>query len=134
MTNFLMRAPDTGRPAPGPGRDFSFPFGAYAIQTLGERVLIAALPLLASHLTRNPRLVSWVAPAQELPWLLLALPGLVVIDRYNRRRLMPGTQALQAMLLAVTGLLVIFRTARLWMLYLLAFGLGSGDIDRKSVV
>jgi predicted MFS family arabinose efflux permease len=128
MTNFLMRAPDTGRPAPGPGRDFSFLVGAYAIQTLGEGVLIAALPLLASHLTRNPRLVSWVALAQELPWLLLALPGVVVIDRYNRRRLMLGTQALQAMLLAVTGLLVIFGTARLWMLYLLAFGLGSGDI------
>jgi MFS family permease len=128
MTPRTARAKRLDRPARGLGRDFSLLVGAYSVQTLGEGVLIAALPLYASHLTHNPRLISWVAVAQELPWLLLALPGGVIVDRHNRRLLMLGTQAMQAALLVVTALLATFGDARLWMVYLLAFGLGAGDI------
>lgn len=95
---------------------------------LGEGVLVTALPLLASQLTRDPRLISWVSLAQELPWLLLALPGGMIVDRYNRRTLMIGTQSVQAGLLVVTALLATLGATRLWMVYLLAFSLGSGDI------
>jgi MFS family permease len=118
------------RPAKRPplGREFSNLLSAYSIQTLGEGVLVATLPLLASGLTSDPRLIAGVGLAQELPWLVLALPGGLIVDRYDRRRLMIGTQAVQALLLFGLAALASFDLTRIWMIFLLAFALGSGDI------
>jgi predicted MFS family arabinose efflux permease len=101
---------------------------AYAIQTFGEGVVLAALPLLAASITTDARLVSIIALMLELPWLLLALPLGVVIDRLNRRRIILGTQALQALALALVATSVLFGQTHLIVLYVLAFVIGTGDI------
>ncbi|MEV7008447.1 MFS transporter [Streptosporangium sp. NPDC051022] len=113
---------------PGLGRNYRYLLSAYSIQTLGEGVVIAALPLLASKLTSDPRLISWVPLATELPWLLLALVGGVIVDRYDRRRLMIGAQAAQTFLLVTVALVVTLGGTQIWMIYVLAFGLCVGDI------
>ncbi|GAA2142576.1 MFS transporter [Kitasatospora kazusensis] len=125
LTTELAPAPPA---RPGPGRDFRYLLSAYSMQTLGEGVLLATLPLLASQLTTDPRLISGVVLAEGLPWLLLALPGGVIVDRFDRRRLMLGTQAVQAVLLLTIALLASLHLTRIWMIYLLAFGLNAGDI------
>jgi MFS family permease len=91
-------------------------------------VLLAALPLLARSLSTDPRLVSWVATAANLPWLLLSLIGGAIADRFDRRRLMIGAQAVQAVLVGAVAALAMFHLTQFWMLYLLAFGLGSAEI------
>ncbi|MGH3570143.1 MAG: hypothetical protein ACRDRH_29880, partial [Pseudonocardia sp.] len=63
----------TGAKRRGLGRSFGLLSSAYAMQTLGEGVLVTALPLMASKLSNDPKLISWVLLAWELPWLLLAL-------------------------------------------------------------
>ncbi|GAA3096680.1 MFS transporter [Streptosporangium carneum] len=120
--------PRTGGKASGLGRNYHYLLSAYSIQTLGEGVVIAALPLLASKLTSDPRLISWVPLATELPWLLLALVGGVIVDRYDRRLLMIGAQAAQTFLLVAVALVVTFGGTQIWMIYILAFGLCAGDI------
>lgn len=110
------------------GSDFRRLLTAYAIQTFGEGVVLAALPLLAASITTDARLVSIIALMLELPWLLLALPLGVVIDRVHRRRIIVITQALQAAALAVVGLTVLLGQTHLGLLYVLAFVLGTGDI------
>ncbi|MEV4094144.1 MFS transporter [Streptosporangium saharense] len=112
----------------GLGRNFHYLLSAYSIQTLGEGVVIAALPLLASKLTDDPRLISWVPLATELPWLLLALVGGVIVDRYDRRLLMIGAQTIQTLLLVTVALVVTLGGTQIWMIYILAFGLCAGDI------
>jgi predicted MFS family arabinose efflux permease len=112
-----------------PGRDFAYLLSAFSAQTLGEGVVIAALPLLAARITTDPRLVSAVAVGQELPWLLLALPGGLIADRFDRRRLMIGAQAAQAlMLIIIAVLLTSFGPTPIWTIAMLAFGLGTGDV------
>ncbi len=110
------------------GHDFGLLSSAYAMQTLGEGVLVSALPLTASRLTSDPKLISWVLLAWELPWLLLALPGGLIVDRSNRRWLMIGAQSAQLLLLVLLATATTLDVTRMWMLYALAFGLGSGDI------
>jgi predicted MFS family arabinose efflux permease len=120
---------DTATPVRrGLGRDYTNLLTAYSVQTLGEGVLIAALPLLAARLTSRPLLISWVGLAQELPWLLLALPGGMIIDRYNRRRLMVSAQAVQAVMLLLVAVLATFHLVSIWLLYVVAFALGCGDV------
>ncbi|MDR3035595.1 MAG: MFS transporter [Kitasatospora sp.] len=128
MASTVLPPPATTAARTGPGRDFRYLLSAYSLQTLGEGVLLATLPLLASRITDDPRLVSGVVLAEGLPWLLLALPGGVIVDRFDRRRLMIGTQAVQAVLLMAVALLATFDLTRIWMLYLLAFGLSTGDV------
>jgi len=118
----------TGAKRRGLGRDFRLLSSAYAMQTLGEGVLVAALPLMASKLTSDPKLISWVLVAWELPWLLLALPGGLIVDRFNRRWLMIGAQSAQMVLLIILAIVATFGATHVWILYVLAFGLGTGDI------
>src|SRR2546421_11968099 len=56
-------------------RDFRRLWWATGIDNLGTGAFTAAVPLLAVSVTRDPRLVSLVATAAYLPWLLLALPA-----------------------------------------------------------
>lgn len=116
------------RGADGVGPVFRRLLTAYAIQTFGEGVVLAALPLLAASLTSDARLVSIIALMLELPWLLLALPLGVVIDRVHRRRIIVVTQGVQATALALVAITVLLGQTHLAVLYVLAFVLGTGDI------
>ncbi|MFE1479612.1 MULTISPECIES: MFS transporter [Streptomyces] len=127
-SDVLDPSPPTKKQRHRLGRDYGFQVSAYSVQTLGEGVIIATLPLLASKITEDPRLISWVSVAHELPWLLLALPCGVLVDRFDRRRLMLRTQAAQGGLLFCFAILASFGFVQLWMVYLLAFLLCTGDI------
>jgi len=45
-------------------------------------------PLLVASMTTNPALVAGAVFAQQLPWLLFALPAGAYVDRLDRRRLL----------------------------------------------
>ncbi|MDX3187821.1 MFS transporter [Streptomyces sp. MN03-5084-2B] len=118
-------------PRPGtktrlPGQ-FHFLWSASLIATLGDGVLLAALPLLAKSLSDDPQLIAGVATAGTVPWLLALVAG-VVVDRHDRRLLMNGAQLVQMALVALTAVIVTTGVTELWMLYLLAFGIGAAEV------
>src|ERR1035437_6047011 len=87
---------------------------ASAVSTTGDGVLVAALPLLAVTITRNPLMISLVTAAEFLPWLLLSLPAGVLVDRHDRATLMWRAQVLHGSVIAV--------------LAVAAFGLGVVEV------
>ena len=121
LTERRRRAPLTG-----PTR-FARLWAAVGISNLGDGVAAAALPLLAAALTRDPVLVAGLTVAQQLPWLLLALPAGAIADRSDRRVLMWRTDAVRGLALAAFGLLVVLDQGSLALLYVLAFALGVGE-------
>jgi MFS family permease len=58
-----------------------------AISNLADGVMKIALPLLATSLTKSPVLISAVLLTLTLPWLFTALHLGVVVDRFDRRKL-----------------------------------------------
>ena len=56
---------------------------ASAISSTGDGAFVAALPLLAVTISRDPRLVAVVTAASYLPWMLLSLPAGALVDRYD---------------------------------------------------
>ncbi|WP_035812102.1 MFS transporter [Jiangella gansuensis] len=102
--------------------------GAAGVNAVGEGAFAAAVPLLAATLTGDARLISAVAAATSLPWLLLSLPVGALVDRHDRAGLMWRAQAAQAVLVAAVA--VLAGTGRISMatLALLAFGLGTCQI------
>jgi MFS family permease len=107
--------------------EFHYLWSASLIATLGDGVLLAALPLMAKSMTADPQLIAGVATAGTVPWLLALVAG-VVVDRYDRRLLMTWAQVTQVVLVAATATIVMSGLTELWMLYLLAFGIGAAEV------
>ncbi|HDL41570.1 MAG TPA: MFS transporter, partial [Actinobacteria bacterium] len=61
---------------------------ATVVSNIGDGVGVIAYPWIASSVTRNVLLIAGIGLAQQLPWLLFALPAGVITDRYDRRKLM----------------------------------------------
>lgn len=65
---------------------------------------------------------------QFLPLLLFGLWGGVIADRYPKRLVLMITQASMGALALALGLLAVTGTARIWHVYVLAFGLGLAAV------
>jgi predicted MFS family arabinose efflux permease len=84
-----------------PGRPLATLLAAGAVSSLGDGVTLAAAPLLAASVTRDPRAIAAVGVAWSLPWLLFALVSGAVADRADRRRLMVAADLVRVVSLAV---------------------------------
>ncbi len=80
------------------------------VSVTGDGVLIAAAPLLAASLTRNPIAVSAVTAAFYLPWLLVGLAAGALVDRWARRPVLVAADLVRAVILTVLAALVYTGT------------------------
>lgn len=101
---------------------------AGAIENVGTGALVAAMPLLAVTLTNDPRLVSVVAAAFFVPWLLFALPAGTVVDRYDRISLMQAAQVFQGVVVTAVAVLVATDGMDIMSLAVAAFLIGVGQV------
>jgi MFS family permease len=109
------------------GPSYAKLWSAVAISTVGDGVYATALPLLAATLTRDPLAVAVVFFAGQLPWLLLALPAGVVVDRVDRRRLLWTTDAARFAIVGTFGVAVLAGWATIPLLATAGFLLGVGQ-------
>jgi MFS family permease len=80
-------------------------------------------------LVEDPRtavLVPFVQTATTLPFALLALPGGVLADQFDKRRLLLAVQSFLVVVALALTLLTALGALRPWLLLLLTFGLGAG--------
>jgi MFS family permease len=110
------------------GRHYWRMWWADAISSTGDGAFVAALPLLAVTITRDPRPVAVVTAATYLPWLLLSLPAGAIVDRHDRATLMWRSQAVQAAVVAVVAVLVIAHHAGIAALGVAGLLLGSAEV------
>ena len=103
-------------------------WGASTISALGDGLRIAAIPLLAASVTRDPFAISIVSAAGFLPWPVFGLLGGAVSDRFERRRLMWMINASRAIIsCAATTILLTEGSLPIALLALLAFLLGTAE-------
>lgn len=69
-------------------RDYTLLWGGQAISTIGSSVSELAFPLLVLAVTHSPALAGIVAALNALPASLFALPAGVLVDRWDRKRVM----------------------------------------------
>jgi MFS family permease len=128
MTQAPGREASAAPAAPCLSRDYWRLWWANAISSTGDGAFVAALPLLAVTITRDPRLVSVVTAATYLPWLLLSLPAGAVVDRYDRATLMWRAQAVQAAVVTIIAVLVVAHQASIEVLAAGGLLLGSAEV------
>jgi MFS family permease len=128
MTQTSETAGTPGRTRPRLGRNYWRLWWANAVSSTGDGAFVAALPLLAVTITRDPRLVSVVTAATYLPWMVLSLPAGALVDRYDRATLMWRAQAVQAAVVVAVTILVIAREANIAVLGVAGLLLGCAEV------
>ena len=109
------------------GRAYTRLWTATTISNLGDGVTLAAGPLLAAHLTNDPRQVAGLAVAQRLPWLLFALVAGALVDRWDRRRVMVRANLFRAAALALIAVMAGTHTIGLPVLYAVFLTVGVAE-------
>lgn len=83
---------------------------------------------LVYELTGSAAALGIVTALQFTPVLILGMWGGVVADRFDKRKVIIGTQSAAAVLAVALGLATVTGTVQLWMIYALAFGLGCVNL------
>ncbi|WP_338674234.1 MFS transporter [Streptomyces sp. SCSIO 30461] len=86
------------------GRNFRLLWFSAVVSSLGDGMRYVALPLLASHLTSDPRKIALVFLVGQLPWPLVMLAAGMTADRLDRRQIMVALDS--ARVLVAGGLAV----------------------------
>jgi MFS family permease len=113
-------------PRLGPG--FWKLWAATAISRTGDGMTMVALPLMAAHLSGDVRHVAGVYAASVAAWIGLPLLAGVLVDRLDRRRIVVAANLGRTALLAIVAALAATGHLTLVGLYLLAIGLGVGEV------
>ena len=100
-------------------RSFRLLWSAQTVSSFGDALTSLALLLTAQRLTGSTAAVAATAIAIALPQLIVGLPAGVLVDRWDRRRVMIASDLVRAVL--VLGFLAVTTADRLWLLYALAF-------------
>lgn len=96
-------------------------FSATGWTAVGDGMALVAFPLLALRFTHSPVAVAGVAVASRLPGIVVALPVGVIADRFDRRRLLVGIEALRFCTMFLFGVLLLSGAGSLLSIYAAAF-------------
>ncbi len=114
--------------------NFRIYFAAQIGSNVGTWIQITAENWLILRLTDSGLALGITNALQFGPLVIFGLYGGVVVDRFERRRLLIVTQSALALLSAAIGLLVGTHLIQLWMIWLAALMLGMiMCIDRPAL-
>ncbi len=101
---------------------------------LGAGLENVATPLLVATQTRNPFVISLATAAGWVPWLLFALPGGVLVDRVDRRRLMVIIDWARVVALGALTATLVLGHVYIPLLYVVLFVVSTGEILFRPAV
>ncbi|GAA3441303.1 MFS transporter [Planomonospora venezuelensis] len=115
-----------------PGRPFRWLWTSAGLSNTADGIVLTGVPLIAVTLTRSPLLVSLVAMATTLPWLLFSLHAGALTDRRDRRRMMVAAAWARTGALAVLALAAWQGMLNLPVLLAGVLLLGAGEVFADS--
>jgi len=110
-------------------------WGATALSNVGDGLRIVALPLLATSITSDPRLIAGVTIAERIPWLIFILPGGAWADRFDRRVLRMRLDVARAILMGLLVAVIAMDRVSIGVVYAVAALLASAEavVDSSSM-
>ncbi len=113
-------------------RSFLLLWTGAGISILGSRISAIAYSLVVLWSTGSPTLTSFVAFAALLPFLVTQLPAGVLVDRWDRRRVMIGCDIGRVVLIGVAALSV--GLGHVWVPLLMVIAFLEGSLTEMYVI
>lgn len=105
-------------------RNYRLFFAGQLISLIGTWMQMVAQSWLVYRLTGSSFLLGSVGFASQIPVFLLAFVGGIVADRYNRHRIVIGTQTSAMLLAFILSGLTLSGTVQIWHIFVLSTLLG----------
>ncbi|MFK0248266.1 MFS transporter [Amycolatopsis azurea] len=115
----------TGERLDGRYRKF---WAASTTSALGSGLATVAAPLVMASRTDDPLVVSGGFAVAWLPWLLFALPGGVLVDRVDRRKLMIILDWIRVPAVALLAVAITTGDVSVASLYAVLFVINAGEV------
>ncbi len=109
-------------------RDFGLFWASLLFSAVGSQISTVAIAWQIYEITHSPFQLGLAGLFRALPIMLLSIPGGVLADRMDRRRLLIITQSLAAVLALALALLSYFAAVQVWQIYLVTFLSGAVGI------
>ncbi len=106
-------------------RNFRLYYAGQSISLIGTWMQSVAQSWLVLQLSHSGTMLGLVVAAQTVPVLVLGPYGGLIADRASKRTLLLCTQSVLGLLALTLGILTLTHAVRLWMVFLLAAGLGT---------
>ena len=106
-------------------RDFAIFWGTFFMSLIGTAMQNTALPILAYHLSGSRFYLGLIGAASAFPTLLLALPGGVLVEHMDKRRLVILLQLVMLVQALALAILTLTGSIRIWHILLLSLLLGT---------
>ncbi|MEZ0070563.1 MFS family permease [Streptacidiphilus sp. MAP12-20] len=110
------------------GARFARLWGASTASAMGSGLATVATPLLVASRTSDPLVVAAASAVAWLPWLLFALPGGVLVDRVDRRRLMVTLDWARFGAMGLLAASLLVGRPSIAVLYTVLFVVNSGEV------
>lgn len=117
-----LRAP--AQPTPLRTRNYRLYFSGQLVSVPGTWLQTVAQAWLVLTLSSSGSALGVTVALQTVPVLVLGAWTGSVADAVDKRKLLIGTQAAQGLLALVLGILALTGVVELWMVWILALGLG----------
>ena len=108
-------------------RDFSIFWVGQFISLIGTWMQNTTLPYLAYRLSGRPLDLGLVGFSATLPTLLLALPGGVLVERLDKRRIVIVMQTIEMIQAFALAFLALAGVIQIWHIIILSFVLGAAS-------
>ncbi len=107
-------------------RNFRFLWLGQAISQLGDAFYVLAFAYMVREITGSAAYVAYVGIAEGLPFLIMSPYAGVIVERFDRRRIMLAADLLSVGALASLSLYILFYSMPpLWMVFATAFFLST---------
>jgi DHA3 family macrolide efflux protein-like MFS transporter len=100
-------------------RDYRMLWFGQIVSNFGDSMTSLALLLLVNHLTGSTTALATMAIVLALPSLTFGLVSGVIVDRFDRKKIMILSDLLRAVF--VLGFMLVDSAEKIWILYVIAF-------------
>jgi MFS family permease len=108
-------------------RDFALLWTGMTISIVGDGIYMVALPFLVYQISNLPTALAAVGAAWTIPQVVFLLLAGVVTDRFERKRVLIGSDLVRALAIGAAGALSVADVLELWHLYILVAIFGAGE-------
>lgn len=109
-------------------------WAAVAVSALGDGAFLAALPLAAAAITRDPTAVAAISAAMFLPWLLIQPAAGALMDHWPYRTVMLTADIVRAVAMSALVVIVVTGTATIAALAVIGIVVVTGQIFHDTSV